>query len=180
MNRRAIYNGLIYCALAIAFKLYILLSGQSFTTFGFYFASIVSILPIVIFFFTAIRQVREKEMGGTIDGREAMRIALTVLVVAIVVMSIYNYIEFVWKVQELSVDYYNGPVYRKFLENMRENMTDKTRMPENLKNGNFAAIIQEQLESLSAFKATTGKLIPMLIVGLAGSFIASVTLKTSR
>lgn len=174
MNKRAIYNGLIYCVLAIAFKLYILLSGQSFTKFGFNYSIIVSILLIVPFFFIAIWQVREKEMGGLIGGREAMRIALTVLVVAIVIMSVYNYLEFALKMQDLSVEYYKGPV---FLERLKEM---QARLPDKIKTESFPAIIQEQLDSLSPFKATTGKLIPMLIVGLGGSFVAAVTLKKSR
>lgn len=173
MNRRAVYNGLIYCALAIAFKLYILLSGQSFTKFGFNYSIIVSIFLIVPFFFIAIWQVREKERGGVIGGRDAIRIALTVLVVGIVVVSTYNYIEFNWKTRELSVAYYKGPV---FLERLKEM---QARLPDKIKTEDFPKIIEEQLTSLSAFKATTGKLIPMLIIGLGGSFVAAVMLKRS-
>lgn len=173
MNRRAAYNGLIYCAIAIAFKLYILLGGYTFTKFGYNYSIIISIFLIIPFFFTAIWQVREKEMGGLIGGREAIRIALTVLAVAVVVMSIYNYIEFAWKVQDLSVAYYNSPTY---LERLKE---IQAQHPDKVKTADFPRIIQEQLASLSPFKATTGKLIPMLIVGLGAAFIAAVSLKRS-
>lgn len=173
MNKRALINGLIYCAIAIAFKLYILLGGYTFSKFGYNYSIIISIFLIIPFFFISIYQVREKEYGGIIGGREAVRIALSVLSVAVVVMSVYNYMEFAWKVQDLSVEYYNSSVYLERLKEMQDKMPDK------IKTEDFPKIIQEQLASLSPFKATTGKLIPMLLVGLGGAFIAAVLMKKS-
>lgn len=174
MNRRAVYNGLIYCAMAVALKLYILLGGYSFSKFGFYYSHIISVLLIIPFFFIAIWQVREKELGGQIGGRQAVRIALTVLVVGIVVMSLYNYFEFSLKLQAISADYYNSALYTERLREMQ------ARMPGKIKTEEFPKIIQEQLASLSPFKATTGKLIPMMVVGLGAALVAAVMLKRSR
>lgn len=176
MNRRALNVGLLYCALVIIFKLTILLGGYTLGTFGFYYSQIVSVLLIIPFFFIAIYQVREKELGGFISGKEAMRIALTVLAVGAVVLSIYNVIQFNWKYKDISVQYYNSEEYIKILTKQREKYPDKVP-------ADFQRIIKEQIASLSAFQDTTAKLFPMIFVGLSGAFVAAVFMKrrpTSR
>jgi len=171
MNRRAFMAGLAYCFAAIVFKLIILLGGYTSTKFGFYYSHIVSVLLIVPFFWIAIKQVRDKEQDGIIGGREAARIALTVLAVAIVVMTVYNYAEFAFKGKDLAIEYYHSDKYRAELEKMQ------ARYPDKIKTGNFPKIIDEQISSLSPFKATTGKIFPLLFVGLCSAFIVSAAMK---
>lgn len=193
MNKTALKVGLIYCALAIVFKLCVLLGGYTFSTFGFYYSHFISVVLIIPFLFLAIYSVREsnnpvyviqngtvildESQGsnkGLIGGREAVRVALTVLAVAMVITSIYNYIEYVWKVQDLSAEYYRSPVYLERLKEMQAQVPDKIKVED------FPKIIDEQLAALSPFKATTGKIMPMLVIGLGASFIAAVTMKKSR
>jgi len=171
MNKRALYLSLVYSILFIAFKLYILLGGYTLTKFGFYYSNIVGITFIIPFLFLAVYLVREKDYAGVIGGKEAMRIALTVLALSTIFISVYNYIEFNWKFKDIATIYYNSNDYLEILKQQQ------LRFPDKLKTDDFPKIIQEQISQLSAFKATTGKLIPMMLFGLSGSFIAAVTLK---
>lgn len=173
MNKRALNTGLLYCAIAIIFKLIILLGGFTLSKFGFYYSNILVVFLIIPFFFIAIYQVREKDFGGIISGRDAVRMSLTVLAIGIVILSIYNYIEFIWKYKDIATRYYNSQEYIDVLKDAQ------AKMPDKIKTEDFPKIVQEQLSSLSAFKATTGKLIPMLLIGLGGSFVAAVTMKKS-
>jgi len=171
MNKRALVTGLFYSLFVIAFKLYILLGGYTFTKFGFNYAHIISIFFIVPFFIIAIRSVRQKELNGVIGGRQSLRIALTVLAVAMVVLSVYNYIEFNWKFKELAVQYYNSQNYLDILKDLAAKRPDKVKAED------FPKIIQEQISSLAPGRATTGKLFPLLLVGLSGAFVSAMFMK---
>lgn len=171
MNKRALIIGLVYCVAVIVFKLIILLGGYALTKFGFYYSGIVSIFAIIPFFILAIYLVREKDYGGIISGRDAVRMALTVLAVASIVLSIYNYVEFNWKYKEIAVEYYNSNEYQEVLKNMQ------AKMPDKLKTEDFPKIIKEQIDALSAGKATTGKLFPLVLIGLSGAFLSAMIMK---
>ena len=173
MNKRALIIGFIYCLTVIGFKLFILLGGYTLSRFGFNYSNIVSILIIIPFFIIAIKQVRDKEKGGVIAGKEAVRIALTVLAVATVIVSIYNYIEFNWKFKEIAIQYYNSDAYLQILKDWQ------VKMPDKIKTADFPKIVLEQVSALSAGKATTGKLFPLLLVGLSGAFVSAVFMKRS-
>jgi hypothetical protein len=171
MNKRALIVGLIYCLVVIIFKLVILLGGYTLTRFGFYYSNVVGVFLIIPFFIIAIHQVREKDFGGIISGRDAVRMALTVLAVSMIVLSIYNYIEFNWKYKELAIEYYNSPEYLQILKDW------SAKQPDKIKIDDFPNIIQEQIGALSAGKATTGKLFPLILIGLSGAFICGLAMK---
>lgn len=171
MNRRALIIGIFYCLTIIAFKLYILLGGYTLTKFGFYYSNIVGVFLILPFYWLAIKQVRDNEMGGVIGGKEAVRVSLTVLAVGVVLLSIYNFIEFTWKYKDISIQYYNSTEYLGVLQDMQ------ARYPGKIKTEDFPKIIDEQIAALSAMKATTGKIFPLLLIGLSGSFIMSAIMK---
>jgi hypothetical protein len=173
MNKRALTIGLFYALAAIVFKLIILLGGYTLSKFGFYYSNILSVFLILPFFFLAIYQVREKDFYGIISGKDAMRMALIVLAVGIVLSSFYNFIEFNWKYKEIAIQYYKSQEYLDILKNAQ------LKNPEKIKISDFPKIIEEQLSSLSATKATTGKLFPLLFIGLSGAFIAAVLMKKS-
>jgi len=173
MNRRAFNFGLVYSILVIIFKLIILLGGYTLTKFGFYYSNIISVLFIVPFFFLSIRQVRDKDYAGIISGKESIRLALTVLAISILVVSMYNYIEFNWKFKDIAIEYYNSQQYYDILAEQQQ------RFPDKLKTENFPTIIEEQIRELSAFKATTGKLLPMMLIGLGGAFVSAMLMKRS-
>jgi len=173
MNKRAAVIGLLYCLTVIIFKLYILLGGYTLTKFGFYYSNIVGVFLIVPFYWLAIKQVRDRDMNGIIGGREAVRISLMVLAVAVVVLSVYNYIEFTWKYKDISIQYYNSEEYLAILKGMQ------AKFPDKIKTENFPKIINEQIGALSAMKATTGKIFPLLLIGLSGAFIVSALMKRS-
>lgn len=171
MNKRALNIGLLYCIVVIIYKLIILLGGFTLTRFGFYYSNIVAIFMIIPFFVLAIQQVRDKDFGGMISGKDAVRMALTVLAVAAVVLSLYNYIEFNWKFRDIAVQYYNSPEYLKILNDWQVKSPDKVKIE------NFSTIINEQITALSAGKATTGKLFPLVLIGLSGAFITAMIMK---
>src|SRR5690349_24017770 len=97
MNKRAIAVGLAYSLAVIVFKLCILLGGFTLTKFGFYYSNIMGVILILPFLFFAIYQAREKDGNGVIAGKEAMRVALTVVATAVVLVTLYHFIEFNWK-----------------------------------------------------------------------------------
>lgn len=171
MNKRALYISVLYSVLFIIYKLIVLLGGYTLTKFGFYYSNIVGIFFLLPFLFLAIYLVREKDYNGVIAGKDAMRIALTVLAMSTIFVSTYNYIEFNWKFKDIAVLYYNSTDYLEILKKQQ------LRYPDKLKTEDFPKIIQEQISQLSAFKATTGKLIPMMLFGLGGAFVAAMTLK---
>jgi hypothetical protein len=173
MNKRALTFGVIYCIVVIIFKLVILLGGYTLSKFGFYYSNIVSMLLILPFFYLTVKQVRDKDYNGIIGGKECVRLCLTVLATGVIIISLYNYIEFNWKFREIAEGYYNSQDYLDVLTEQQK------RYPDRIKRESFPAIIQEQIRELSAFKATTGKLIPMLFIGLAGSFMTAILMKRS-
>lgn len=174
MNKRALIFGLLYSLTVIIFKLIILLGGFTLTKFGFYYSNIVSVFLILPFFYLAIKQVRDIDYKGVIGGREASRIAITVLAVAIIILGMYHFIEFNWKFKEIAVQYYNSQDYLEVLKRMQAQLPDK------IKTEDFPKIIEEQIQGLSAFKASTGKLLPLLIIGLSGAFITSALMKKQQ
>lgn len=171
MNKRALIVGLLYSLTIIIFKLIILLGGFSLTRFGFYYSNVVGVFAIIPFFALAIYLVREKDFGGVISGRDAVRMAFTVLAVAAIVLSIYNYIEFNWKSREMAVEYYNSPEYLARLKEW------SVKQPDKIKEADFPKIIREQIDNLSAGKAATGKLFPLILIGLAGAFLTAMIMK---
>lgn len=86
----------------------------------------------------------------------------------------YHFIEFNWKFKEIAVQYYNSQDYLEVLKRMQAQLPDK------IKTEDFPKIIEEQIQSLSAFKASTGKLLPLLIIGLSGAFITSALMKKQQ
>ena len=172
MNKRALYFGLVYSALVIIYKLIILLGGYTYTKFGFYYSNLVSNIAIIPFFVLCVQQVRNKEYGGYISGREAIRLAFTVLSVSIVVLSAYHYFEAGSnKYREVAETYYRSDDYRNLL------LEQQKLMPEKIKTEDIPKIIEEQISSLSPFKAATFKIIPMLIFGLGGAFMTAISLR---
>ncbi|MCW3078107.1 MAG: hypothetical protein JWO32_2716 [Bacteroidetes bacterium] len=171
MNKRALTIGLIYSLVVIVFKLIILLGGFTLTRFGFYYSNVVGIFMIIPFFIFAIQQVRDKDFGGVISGKDAVRMALTVLAVAAVLLTLYNYIEFNWKFRDIAVQYYNSPEYLKILNEWQVKSPDKVKITD------FSKIISEQINGLSAGKAATGKLFPLILIGLSGAFISAMIMK---
>jgi len=171
MNKKALFFGLLYSFLFIVYKLIILIGGYSLTKFGFYYSTIIGVMAILPFFFLAVYFVREKDYEGIIGGKESVRISLTVLAIALVTTSIYNYIEFNWQFKEIAVSYYQS---NEYLEILKE---QQARYPDKVKVEDFPKIIEDQISELSAFKSLTGKLIPMMFFGLTGAFMSAVLLK---
>jgi len=175
MNKTALQTGLLYSAVAICFKLVILLGGFTLTKFGFYYSNIVAVLLMIPFFFLAIYKVRKNSPSGDISGREAMKAAMTVVAVAAVLLSLYNFAVFNWKYKDIAVEYYSSAEYTRILTEQQ------AKYPDKFKAEDIPLIVKEQIASLSAGRDTTAKLFPMLIIGMSGAFFASLLMKkTSR
>ncbi len=168
MSKRVLLIALIYSVLIIIYKLYIVLGGYQLTRFGFYYSHIVSVFAIIPFIVIAIKQVRDKDMGGFISGRVALAVGMNVAFIALVILSAYQYIEFEWKLKDLSVQYYNSSEYLDFLK------SNKQVKPEN-----YSKIIEDNIAALSAFKSITAKLISFLFITASSSFICAVFMKKS-
>lgn len=168
MNKKAILYGIAYAVLVILFKLYIILGGYATSKFGFYYSNIVSVICILPFYVLTLRHIRNSDYNGQIGGRECMRHALTLFAVAVVIISFYNYYEFVTYGETLAENYYRSQEFINYLHTQN-----------NLKEIDYPKIIDNQIleAKSSAFKATTGKLFSYLIIGLSGAFIISTFMK---
>ncbi len=174
MNKRALYLGLTYSICVIIYKLVIVLTGQQLTTFGFYYSHIISVFAIIPFMIIAIKYVRDVENGGVIGGREALKIGLTIFGVSVVILSCYNAIEFVWKLEDISKEYYNGADYHAFLEKQVQLNPGKVK-PEMFQN-----IIDENIAALSPMKAVTAKLFSFFLICFSSAFIVAVFMKKAK
>jgi len=168
MNKKAILIGCIYAVVVIAYKLFIWKGGYMFSDFGFKYAHIVSVLAIIPFIIIAIKWVRDGEKGGVIGGKEAMRTAFVVVAISAIILSFYNYFEFKQNFEAFT-NYYRSDAYMTFL----------VKDPKAKEIG-YEKIIEFQISQLSAFKATTGKLFPFMLLSLSASFITSVFMKRSE
>lgn len=166
MNKRSLYLGLTYSILVIIYKLIVLLGGYQLTKFGFYYSHFVSVLFIIPFMIVAIKMVRDKDNGGIISGRDAIKIALGVFGIAVIILSLYTYIEFEWKMREISVQYYNSADYLEFLKKQTKITPDM-----------YPKIIEENTADLSAMKAVTAKLFSFFLISFSFAFIISVFMK---
>lgn len=168
MNKRAIIIACIYSALVMIYKLIIWQGGYILSDFGFKYAQIVSVLALIPFLIIAIKWVRDGENGGLIGGRDAMRIALTVVAISAIILSVYNYFEFKMNIDTFA-NYYKSDQYMSFL------MKDPKA-----KQIGFQKIIDTQISELSPFKATTGKLFPFMLLSTSGAFICAVFMKKNQ
>lgn len=166
MNKRVLYSSIIYCIIVIIYKLIIVLGGYQLTKFGFYFSHILSVFFIIPFMVITVKQVRDKDMGGKISGRNAMAVGMTIAAIAMIILSIYTYIEFEWKLKDLSLQYYHSADYIEFLK----------KNPK-LKPEAYPQLIEDNIKNLSAFKSITAKLFSFLFVTLSTAFISAVFVK---
>lgn len=165
MNKKALVIAFIYSALVIIYKMSIWFSGKMFNDFNFKYSHILTVLSIIPFLIVAIKLVRDKDNNGVISGRDAMRIALTVVGISAIVLSVYNYIEFKMNMDAFA-DYYRSDTYMSYM----------LKDPKAKQLG-YQKIIDFQISQLSPIKATTGKLFPFLLLSLSGSFICAVFMK---
>lgn len=167
-QNKPLFFGLLASAIIILFKLFIVLGGFAITTFGFNWSPIVSVFMIIPFIGLTIKSVRTQN-GGFIEGRVALKKALQMAVITIIVVSAYNYIEFEWKWRAFSEEYYNSDKYLAFLK--RQN---------GLKAEDYPKIIKEQIEyvkQLSAFRFTTIKIVPYFLFSVSSAFMFAVFMK---
>ncbi len=171
MSKKALWYGLVYAAVVILFKIYILASGNALSKFGYFYSNITAVFFILPFYFLLLKNIRDKENKGVLAGRDAFRFCLGLLSVALVLISIYHYIEFSLYGQELAQSYYNSETFLNFLKSQKNITPDK-----------YNSIIADQIKTAgtSAFKATTGKLVSYLFIGISGAFIVSVFMKRSE
>ncbi|MBP7808455.1 MAG: DUF4199 family protein [Bacteroidia bacterium] len=166
MNRRALYLGITYSILVIIYKLIILLGGYQLTKFGFYYSHFLSVAFILPFMIIAIKLSRDNDNGGVISGKDAVKVGLGVFGISVLILSTYTYIEFEWKLREISVQYYNSAEYLEFLKK-------QTKITPEM----YPKIIEENTAALSAMKAVTAKLFSFFLLSFAFAFITAVFMK---
>ncbi len=166
MNKRALYLGLTYSILVIIYKLIIILGGYQLTKFGFYYSHFVSVAFIIPFMIIAVKLVRDKDMGGVISGKDAIRIALGVFGISVIILSAFTYFEFEWKMREISIQYYNSADYLEFLKK-------QTKVTPAM----YPKIIEGNINELSAVKAVTAKLFSFFLISFSFAFVTAVFMK---
>jgi hypothetical protein len=168
MNKRVIYIGIIYSVAVIIFKLAIIFTGNQLTKFGFFYSHMLTVFAVIPFMFIAVKLVRDKDMGGVITGKQALTAGMGVVAIGMIILSIYNYIEFELVMKDMSIQYYHSNDYLEFLK------TNKA-----VKVEEYPKIIESQIKDLSAAKAMTAKLFSLLLIGLSSAFMCGVFLRKS-
>jgi glucan phosphoethanolaminetransferase (alkaline phosphatase superfamily) len=158
--KKALPFALIYCAVSISFKIYIILSGLILTRFGFYYSHAITLLFMIPYLFLSLWIFRKKNFPGEMSGRIGFQFLLSVLVWIVLGMSLYHAVEFRWKIQDLAETYYRSSDYLNFLKQQSR-----------IKPEDYSKIIDEQIQSLSVMKAVTSKIMAYLILGISSSFI---------
>ncbi|MBS1652041.1 MAG: DUF4199 family protein [Bacteroidetes bacterium] len=168
INKKALIIAAIYCVLTISFRLYMLLGNHYITRFGFYYTYVLTVLAIIPFYIIAIIWVRRKDYNGIIRGKDAMKTALIVFSIGLIVSAIYNYVEFKIYGSQLAQTYYNSEDFLNFLKSKKE-----------VPPADYSKIISEQiaLASISAFKATTAKVFSFCLLGISSAFFCAFALK---
>jgi hypothetical protein len=169
MNRVAVFYALAYSVFFITAKLLIVLGGYSLTRFGYLYSHITLTFLVIPFYIPPIRKTRRMN-GGFISGKECMRIALTVFGISALIISVYNYFEYEYSGKYLAVEYYNGQQFLDFLKSQVK-----------FKPEQYQGIIDEQIKAAegAGFKATTGKLFSMMLIGFSSAFVVSLLMKRS-
>jgi len=168
MKSKPLFYGILAAVSVIVFKLIIILGGFALTNFGFKWSQIISVFMILPFIVLGIRALREQN-GGFIGGKEALKAGLLTAVVAILLISVYNYIELDWKWREISKIYYNSDVFLSIL-----------KAQDKIKPEQYQEIINGQIEAFSQvtpFKYATFKLVPYLLFSLTTAFMCAVFMK---
>ena len=161
MNKRSLYLGLTYSILVIIYKLIILLGGYQLTRFGYFYSHPLSCLFVLPFMIIAIKLVRDKDNSGVIGGRDAVKVALGVFGISIIVLSVYSYIEYEWKMREISM----SNEYLEFLTRVYK-----------IKPELYPTVIKENSE-MSAMKPVTAKLFSFFIISCFCAFITALFMK---
>lgn len=167
-KNRALQFAIAYALLVIVYKVAIILSGHALDKFNFYFSGIISVFAIVPFIFLTVKYTRQ-DQGGFIGGKEALKTGLFMAVIAALILSVYNYIEFEWIWRDLSVEYYHSHEFKLFLEKNKQ-----------IKPEEYPQKIEAAIHELSAFKAMTGKLAVLLFISLGTAFMCAVLMKKHR
>lgn len=168
LKSKPLVYALLYSALVITIKLVIILGGFALTNFGFNWMQIISVWLLIPFCWLVIRSARQQN-GGYIGGKKALQTSLQMCVIAIAIISVYNYIEFEWKWKDLAELYYRGDAYHHFLEKNK-----------NIKPEDYPKIIDSMVagfKGMSPFKHITLKLIAYLFFGVSSSFIFAMFMK---
>ncbi len=173
MNKKVLIVGLLYSVCYIIYKLILFLNHLSFEKFWFNFAHIISVLALIPFFVISIYWIKSKDYNGTISGKDAARMALTTFAVALILTAIYNYAEFKVSLPQ-QIEYYKSETHYKTMLELQAKNASKFKVEQ------IPTIIDEQIASLSAIKATTGKLFSMLILGMSGAFICALIMKGGK
>lgn len=167
-KNRAFQFAIAYALLVIIYKVAIILSGTALSKFNFYFSNILSVFAVIPFILLTVKYARD-DNGGYIGGKVALKTGFMMSVIAALILSVYNYIEFEWVWRDLSAEYYHSNEYKLFLEKNKQ-----------LKPEAYPAIIDAAINELSAFKAITGKLATLLFISLGASFMSAVFFKKNK
>lgn len=167
MSKKALILAVIYSVIVIAIKLFIWKGGHTFNpayrwVHGF---TVVGIIPFMI---AAVKWVKDGENGGFIGGKQAGQVGLQVTMIAVIILFAYNYIEFKSNIP-LYEAYYRGPEFFASIENN----------PEAKKIG-YDKVIESMITGLSPFKATTMKMLALLIISFPCAFLSAAFMKKSR
>ncbi|MDZ4663559.1 MAG: DUF4199 domain-containing protein [Bacteroidota bacterium] len=167
MSKKALLLAAIYSAIVIIVKLFIWQGGHTFDP-AYRWAHSFTILGIIPFIIFGVKWVRDTDKGGFIGGKQAGRVGLQIAMFSILILFVYNYIEFKNSI-ELYKAYYHGPEFLTYLE----------KDPQAKKVG-YDKAIEMMISELSPFKASTMKMFSLLVISFPCAFLCAVFMKKSQ
>ena len=171
LKQKTFLFAIIYSVLVIAFKLFVFNSGMQMTKLGMY-SHILSLLLMTPFILLLVFLER-RNRAGQISGKAALQQGLIFASVAIIILSVFNYIFFQQELGAYIADYIQANAPKSLL-------AEAAKSGKTLSTVQIDKMVRGGIDDLSAFKDTTSKLFGMLIMGIFSSFIASVFFKNTE
>ncbi len=132
-----------------------------------YLLSLLVLLPSIYF---TIRYYRNNYTGGLIGGKEAVKVGLQFVLVAVLIMAAFQAIFFVLDFKEFKINYINtvGPEVTKAAIKNGVLKAKESEIPK---------ILQQEIEQITLSGEMKVVFLKYLIYGLFSSFISSIFLK---
>ena len=131
---------------------------------------IFSLLGMLPFALMAIKSFRDKENGGIITGKEALKAGLRFVVTSAIILSLFQALFFMLDFKEYKINYMKsvGPEAIK-----KEIASGKIKAEES----EIPKILNNDIEQVTLFAEITGTLFKTIAYGLFCSFIGAVVFK---
>jgi hypothetical protein len=167
MNKRLIFFSLLYVLFTTSSICISFYGGYIKQLNLVYFLTLLSFFPFV---FIYLLQIRNKEYGGTISGKDAMKQALKMVMLSTLLLTIFQVVFFELDFKEYKINHIKsiGPDILK---------KEITKGQLKAKVEDIPKILENDIKQVSLFAEVTATLFKTIFYGLFSSFISAIILK---